>query len=114
VKNNLLEKIQNYQFAAMICAAVGLTAILTTISIFIYVSSGAINIDLSRPGYEKIRGETLADDSEAQFLPSGPIDEDVLSDINNRLENLQTKLNSMNNFSSDVISDEALYLAEGE
>jgi hypothetical protein len=114
VKDKFLEKISHYQFATMITSAVLLTAILTTVSIWIYVSSGAINIDLSRPGYEKIREETSAEATETQFLPSGPIDKAVVDDFNSRLESLQARLSSMNNFSNDVVSDEALGITESE
>jgi hypothetical protein len=112
MKDKFFAIVGRYQFAAMITAAVLLTAILTTISIWVYVSSGAINIDLSRPGYEKIRADTLAETPETQFLATGPIDKTAVDDFNARLETLQTELGSMNNFSNDVMSDEALGIAE--
>jgi hypothetical protein len=114
MKDKFLQIVGRYQFAAMIVAAVLLTALMTTISIGVYVSSGAINIDLSRPGYEKIRAETSSEVSESQFLSSGPIDRAAVDDFNARLEALQTELSSMNNFSNDVISDEALGIAESK
>ncbi|MDR3125947.1 MAG: hypothetical protein LBU20_02680 [Candidatus Nomurabacteria bacterium] len=112
MKSQIFTKLARSQFAVMITAAVLLTAALTTVSIWIYISSGAINIDLSRPGYEKIRAETLSEEPSSQFLSSGPIDRNVIETFNGRVEALQTELNSMNNFSSDVVSDEALGIAE--
>lgn len=114
MKDKFLKKISHYQFAAMIILTVLLSALLTITSIWIYTYSGAINIDLSRPGYEKNREETTASDSEAQFQTNGPIDKESVDDFNNRLQVLQDEINSMNNFSNDVMSDKALNIAESE
>ena len=112
MKSKFLEKISQYKFALMILSVVALTVIMTVASIWIYTSSGAINIDLSRPGFENIREETSASDPETQFKSSGPIDKDSVDDFNTRLESLQVKINSMNNFSNDVMSDESLGITE--
>jgi hypothetical protein len=106
----LLAKASNYRFAIMIAAAVMVTAILTSISITVYIASGAINIDLSRPGFETVR-QDIEDNSEtAPFSPTGPIDQSTIDDFNQRLENIKTDLNQMNDFSVEAISDQALNL----
>lgn len=114
MKKKFLEKISHYQFVAMVVLAVIIAVLLTSVSILVYVHSGAINIDLSRPGYEKNREETSITDTENQFQTSGPIDQETVDDFNNRLQTLQDEINSMNNFSNKVMSDKALNITEGK
>jgi hypothetical protein len=114
MKDKILEKISRYQFVAMIALAVLIAMVSTIASIWVYTSSGAINLDLSRPGYEDIREETYATEPKTQFQSSGPIDKNAIEDFNSRIEDLQNEINSMNNFSGDVMSDEALGIAESK
>lgn len=105
-----VEKLKNYKFALMITMAVTIAVALSGISVYVYVSTGAINIDLSRPGYEKNREETAYDEEDTPFSSSGPINEEAINDFNQRLEKIQNELGEMNNFSTDAMSDEALGL----
>lgn len=103
--------IQRHQFAFLVSSAVLVAAILTTISVVIYVMSGAINIDLSRPGYESVRDETAdAPEDDMPFSSSGKIDDDARNDFLRRLEAYQTEMNQMNDFGGDSLSDKSLNL----
>lgn len=108
--NKFIAKLSNYKFALMITMSVIVALVLSGISVFVYVATGAINIDLSRPGYEKNREDTAYDEDEVPFSNSGPINKEVVDDFNQRLEKMQSELGGMNNFSSDAMSDEALGL----
>lgn len=105
-----VEKLKNYKFALMITLSVIIAVTLSGISVFVYVWTGAINIDLSRPGYEKNREETAYDEDEIPFSSSGPINSEAIDDFNQRLDKIQNELGGMNNFSADAMSDEALGL----
>lgn len=105
-----LKKLSEYKFVLMIVSATAVAIVLCGVSIYIYVSTGAINIDLSRPGYEKNREDTLYEDDNTSFSNSGPINGSVIEDFNQRLNKLQDELNGMNSFSPDIMTDEALGL----
>lgn len=104
------EKLSNYKFVLMVIAAMIVTIVLCGTSIYIYVSTGAINIDLSRPGYEQNREDTIYEEDSTSFSSSGPINSDAMEDFYQRLDRLQDELNGMNSFSSDIMTDEALGL----
>jgi hypothetical protein len=111
IRQKFLELLAGYRFAAMIIAAAAIALLLTSISITIYISSGAINVDLSRPGYEKVREDTSGDiEPEEPFPSSGPIDDSVRVDLLRRFDNLQADLNQMNDFGGDALSDKSLEL----
>jgi hypothetical protein len=108
---NLVGLIQRHQLAFLIIAAVITTLILTTISIYIYVLSGAINIDLSRPGYESVRQDTSDESSGVDpFSSSGKIDDEVRTNFLHRLEVIQNNTKQMNDFGGDSLSDKSLDL----
>ncbi|GHU08074.1 hypothetical protein FACS189431_3670 [Alphaproteobacteria bacterium] len=111
VWQKVLELVARYRFAVMIILATAIALLLTSISITIYISSGAINVDLSRPGYEKVREDTAGDvEVEAPFPSSGPVDDSVRMDLLRRLDNLQADLDQMNDFGGDTLSDKSLEL----
>jgi len=105
-----IEKLKNYRFALMVTLAVVVAVVLSGASLVLYVASGAINIDLSRPGYEENRKDTAYEEDESPFSSSGPITTETIEDFTKRLQKLQSELHGMNNFSADAMSDEALGL----
>jgi len=105
--------VARYQFASMILIALIIAGALISVSIYIYIASGAINIDLSRPGYESIRDDTVAQpEAEPPFPSTGEIDEAVRADFLRRLNIYQAGLQQMNDFGGDSLSDESLNLVE--
>jgi hypothetical protein len=115
MKDGLFKLVEQRRFAVMIAAAVLVTIILTTVSITVYVASGAVNIDLSRPEYEKVRESVIEpDETEVPFSTTGLIDADAIDDFTNRIEKLRAELGQMNDFGGDVLSDQALNLNENE
>ena len=105
-----LEKLSEYKFTLMIAMAIIVAVVLSGVSVYIYVSTGAINIDLSRPGYEKNREDTIYEEDNTSFSSSGPLNSEAIEDFNARLNKLQDELNGMNNFSADAVTDVALGL----
>jgi hypothetical protein len=114
MKPRWIEKAKHYRFAIMIGGAVALSLILTTISITIYIASGAINIDLSRPDYETVRENVESAEEAVPFSPTGPIDRSVIDDFNRRLNNIRAEIDQMNDFSPEDLSDAALDLVPNE
>lgn len=111
-RERFIEFIIRHQFPVMILGVILITIILTSTSIALYVSSGAINIDLSRPGYESIRHDTAQDegDDEEPFSASGAIDGEARDDFLRRINNLQSDMEQVNNFGGDSLSDQSLNL----
>ena len=93
-----------------VLAALFIASLLTGVSMALYVSSGASRLDLSRPGYEKVRSD-INQDKEDVFQSSGPINEEVLSDFQKRSADRRNKLNTFDAFDSDALDDMQLQIA---
>lgn len=104
-----------HQWPVFIIAALIVTTVLTSVSMLLYQTSGASKLDLSRPGYEKVR-EDVKDggDSTKPFSPTGNLDEEAIMDFRSRYENIRSRLNQMNNYDNLVMTDENLGLVIGE
>lgn len=108
--NKYLQKFENYTFTVFIVASVSLSFVLVVISMYLYNSSGAAQLDLSRPGYVDIRSQATNTSSYKDFPSSGPLDLKVVTDFEELFLKQSLKITSANVFSGDPLSPEALGL----
>ena len=103
--------VSKHQFTFLILVTLIVAGISVTISIMAYVMSGAINIDLSRPGYESVREDTADEaDDRPPFSPAGIIDGEVQQDFIDRLDAYKIQMSQMNDFGGDSLSNKSLNL----
>lgn len=106
--------IRTHQFAIMVTMASIIAVIMTGISLVLYWRSGAIKLDLSRPGYEKVR-KTVQDNSvEQPFSSNGAVDQAAIDDFNKRLNGYQEQLKQLGDYKSASISDDDLGLTKAD
>jgi hypothetical protein len=107
--------INQHQLASMIIAALLITGLMTGVSLWLYRASGAFRLDLSRPGYEQVRGEVVQDSKEEKpFSSSGSLTPGVIDDFHKRLDRLQADLSKMSGFGEEALSDGNLGLEQHE
>lgn len=102
-----------HQFLVAMALVVGITTVLTTISMTLYIQSGASGLDLSRPGFVSSRDD-LQKDSSTQFKSTGELNESDIKTFREIFERQRTILNSLSDFDDDAISDESLGLTFDE
>ena len=103
--------IDRHRLTYGIAGALVIAALLTTISMALYVSSGASRLDLSRPGYEKVRSDVQQDSEESDFSASGPMNSAVAEDFQKRFTKHRDTLSKLDNFSSNALDDDELQIA---
>ncbi len=101
------------RFITLIGGAIVIALILVSVSVAMYFSSGTAQVDLSRPGYQSVRDQTLPEDPFKGFPSSGTVDEKTLSDFNKLYKERAKNATSVDAFNSDVLSDAALNIADG-
>jgi hypothetical protein len=94
-----------HQLACFITVALFIAAVMTLISLWLYLSSGAMRLDLSRPGYEEVRQKVVDNDSQQTFLPSGPLTQETAKDFQALLDEQQNQLKVMGDFNDQALSD---------
>lgn len=104
-----------HQFFLLIIGAIVAAVILVLIALSLYTSSGAEQLDLSRPGISSAVREQASNASNREdafngFPSSGPINQKVLSEFNTLYQQELNQANGINAFGNDVLSDQSLQI----
>lgn len=110
-KHHVVSSWSQHRFLGMIAASIGAAFLLVVISTSMYYMSGTAQLDLSRPSYQSVREElkqTKPSDSQAAFSSNGDISEDMFKDFTKRYDARSKDTTSIDAFSSEPMSDQAL------
>jgi hypothetical protein len=96
----------------MIISAILIALFLVYVALSLYQNSGAIQLDLSRPGYDSARKEAVKDTQVFKgFNTDGPINKDALKEFDGLYKQKAAEaLIGIDAFSGDALSDSALSL----
>lgn len=112
---NFLPKINvpyQYKFIGMIAVVIAISLILVAVSMEMYNSSGAAQVDLSRPGYDSVRKQAgdEAESTEETFSATGEIDSETLKKFKETYDKHAKRSLSAGNFGSGALSDDSLQI----
>lgn len=98
-----------HRFLIMIGSSVAISLFLVGVGLALYSSSGAAQLDLSRPGYATVRSEaTKTADKYDGFSANGPIDQESLKQFRELFDKQSSSATSFDAFANDVLSESAL------
>lgn len=115
--NNSSEETENdlpfygdHRFLAMIITSIFIAFALISVSMAIYHSSGAAQLDLSRPGYKEVRSQVInKDETFSNFSNIGTINETVINDFKTLFDQQAKKAKEFDAFGSDPLDPNALW-----
>lgn len=99
--------IRQHQFATAIAVVIAITGVMTSISMYLYIQSGASGLDLSRPGFTITRDD-LQRDGNPTFPSTGSLSQEDMETFTKLYEEQRKYIQSLGSFDDDVLSDEAL------
>ena len=103
------------RFVIMIVCSIVFALVLVSIALALYGSSGAAQVDLSRPGYSAVRDQAKEDTQDTKsFSSSGPIDKAALEEFNKLYTTASGSATTVKVFDSNVLSDDALRIVESD
>lgn len=110
-KHPTLTRWQQHRFMLMIGATILISLFLVSAALALYASSGAAQLDLSRPGYVSVRDQanTSTDDFDS-FPASGEINEKTLDQFRKQYDKQAKKATGLDSFGGEAMSDQALSL----
>jgi hypothetical protein len=102
------------RFILMLVITIGLALFLVSASMALYISSGAAQVDLSRPGYSTVRSQAKDDDESdrKQYPNLGPINKESLTEFNKLFVESSKDVTSVPAFDGEVLSDTSLHITE--
>ena len=109
-KRSIRQVLGAHQFACFITLCVVIAGAMTVISLELYRRSGAMKLDMSRPGYEKVRTEVEKSSDDQPYDSSGALTDEALQDFENRVKKYQDELDNLGQYDNSIIGDENLNL----
>ena len=106
----LLTRWQQHKFMVLVGITIILSLVLVAISLWLYSSSGAMQLDLSRPGYQSVRNQANDTRNFVGFSSSGPIDQEALDEFRKLYSEELKEATAIESFGGDVLSDSSLGL----
>lgn len=104
--------VRTHQFFAMIVVVLAISLFLVYVALSLYQSSGTLQLDLSRPGYDNARQEAIKGNEVFRgFSADGSIDKEALNEFDTLYKQKAAEaLIEIDAFSGDALSDAALTL----
>lgn len=103
--------VERHRIIYGIIAALLIAMLLTAVSLALYVSSGASRLDLSRPGYERVRTEVSQGTQEEAFSSTGPMNSSVAEDFQQRFTKHRDILSKLDTYGTNALDDTELQIA---
>lgn len=99
---------QKHRFLAMVGASIAVALMLVAISMKLYNTSGAAQLDLSRPGYEHVSEQVQKTDVFKGFPSTGAVDKQTFEEFRAMYNKRAAQASGVNSFGGDVMNDAAL------
>lgn len=101
---------QQHRFLVMIGGVISAALFLVCVALGLYNSSGAAQVDLSRPDYEAIRSQAAKDEHAKSFSATGTLDEAALTSFQEMYAARATKVVGVDSFGEAALSEDSLQL----
>ena len=85
-----------------------IAVILVMVSMALYASSGAAQLDLSRPGYQAVQNQVEQADRFKSFPASGTVDDKTIEQFKKLYEEQVRQVTAVDAFNPDVLGEQAL------
>lgn len=97
-----------HRFTLLVAGAIMVSLFLVGVALALYASSGAAQLDLSRPGYVSVREQAAEPDQFDGFSGSGEIDKEALDQFRTLYNQQAKKATSVDSFGGSAMSDQTL------
>lgn len=99
---------EKHRFLVMVGASIAIALMLVAVSMKLYESSGAAQLDLSRPGYEHVNEKVTPSEVFKGFSAVGEINEATIKEFQEMYKDRAAQATEVDSFGGDVMNDAAL------
>lgn len=105
-----LNRWQTHRFMLLIGITIVIALFLVSVALALYASSGAAQLDLSRPGYVSVRDQAARSDEFDNFPATGNIDKKVLDQFRKSYDKQAERATNVDSFGGNAMDDQTLSL----
>lgn len=107
----LMTKWQRHRFLVLIAAVIVISCGMVVVAMYLYNTSGAAQIDLSRPGYQDVRSEASRDKvPDSSFPSTGKLDAAAFQQFNDMYSKHTGRVVGSDSFDAPALSDDSLQI----
>lgn len=99
---------QQHRFMVLVAATIAASLLLVIVALWLYNTSGAAQLDLSRPGYQSVRDKIEHDNDFGEFSSSGEINDEVLEEFRTLYDKQLKEATTVESFGGNVMDDDSL------
>ena len=103
---------QQHRFMSLVAVTIAISLVLVCISLWLYNSSGAAQLDLSRPDYQSVREQANHSNDFTGFSASGEINKEALDEFRELYDEQMKEATAIESFGGEVMTDAALGIDE--
>ena len=97
-----------HRLSLLLIITVLIALVMTVISVVIYNSTGAAQLDLSRPGYLSVSDKVEKTDEIDTYSASGPVNKDTIQEFVKLYDAQASKAKAVDAFNGDPLNPEVL------
>ena len=101
---------EQHRFFLLIAGVIFIALFLVSVSLSLYNSSGAAQLDLSRPGYQAVRDQASRDTVTRSFSASGALNDKALDSFSEMYKEQAGKITSVDSYDEAALSEDSLQL----
>jgi uncharacterized iron-regulated membrane protein len=108
IENHAATSWGQHRFMLLVGGTILISLFLVGVALALYASSGAAQLDLSRPGYTSVRDQVSRSESFDKYSATGPINKQTLDQFRTLYTKQAEQATSVDSFGGNVISDQTL------
>lgn len=97
-----------HRLSLLLIMTVAIALVMTVISVVIYNTSGAAQLDLSRPGYRSVSSQVKKSDDIDTYSASGPVNTETIQEFIDLYDAQAKKAKAVDAFNGDPLNPEVL------
>jgi hypothetical protein len=109
-EEHTIDRWSRHRFMALVGITILIALFLVSVALALYASSGAAQLDLSRPGYQSVREQAGRSTSFNEFPANGPLNKETAEQFKKLYDQQAEKATNVDSFSGSVMSEQTLSL----
>ncbi len=97
-----------HRLSLLLIITVCIAIVMTAVSVLIYNSTGAAQLDLSRPGYRSVSGQVQKTDPIDTYSSSGAVNKETIEEFIKLYDAQASKAKAVDAFNGDPLNPEVL------
>lgn len=106
--DNSFDRWSRHRFMALVAITICIALFLVGVSLALYGSSGAAQLDLSRPGYQSVREQGGKSTTFDGFPATGTLNKQTVDEFRKLYDQQAEKATNVDSFSGNAMSEQTL------